>query len=174
MREQLDNIPRFTCDAMLGGLARWLRAAGYDAEFDCQIDDHTLVMRARDTGRILLSSDGPMFDRNIIKNEIIQALFIPRQMSKLEQLMYVVQALHLPKRPSRCMSCGGQLYQVPKYSIMSEAPPLAYRCCDEFFRCRRCDKLFWHGTHWNKITRKLAQVFTPKRLPESNTPHSSC
>jgi len=29
----------FFCDAMLGGLARWLRAAGYDAEYEYGIDD---------------------------------------------------------------------------------------------------------------------------------------
>ena len=30
---------RFFCDAMLGGLARWLRAMGYDAAFEYGIDD---------------------------------------------------------------------------------------------------------------------------------------
>lgn len=31
--------PRFACDAMLGGLARWLRAAGYDATWTYGIED---------------------------------------------------------------------------------------------------------------------------------------
>ncbi|MCD6378693.1 MAG: hypothetical protein DRO01_07865, partial [Thermoproteota archaeon] len=31
--------PVILCDAMLGGLARWLRAAGYEAQFIYGIDD---------------------------------------------------------------------------------------------------------------------------------------
>ena len=33
-----DHALRFACDAMLGGLARWLRAAGYDATWQEGID----------------------------------------------------------------------------------------------------------------------------------------
>ncbi|MCJ7544818.1 MAG: Mut7-C RNAse domain-containing protein, partial [Phycisphaerae bacterium] len=42
---------------MLGGLARWLRAAGYDAEFTYGIDDRQLLHRATESGRMILSSD---------------------------------------------------------------------------------------------------------------------
>jgi uncharacterized protein with PIN domain len=49
--------PRFACDAMLGGLARWLRAAGYDASWDDGIDDGELIRLARAEGRTALSSD---------------------------------------------------------------------------------------------------------------------
>ena len=41
------SIPRFACDAMLGGLARWLRAAGYDACWQEGIDDGELIRLAR-------------------------------------------------------------------------------------------------------------------------------
>ena len=61
--ESQDQSMSFLCDAMLGGLARWLRAAGYDAEFEYGIDDCELIRRAGEGGRILLSSDGPMFER---------------------------------------------------------------------------------------------------------------
>src|SRR5438552_1862899 len=52
---------RIACDAMLGGLARWLRAAGYDACWQSGIDDHDLIRLARDQGRTLLSSDTRIF-----------------------------------------------------------------------------------------------------------------
>lgn len=51
--------PAFFCDAMLGGLARWLRAAGYDALFEYGIDDADLIHRCRNDGRILLSPSSP-------------------------------------------------------------------------------------------------------------------
>lgn len=153
----MEECPTFFCDAMLGGLARWLRAAGYDAAFEYGIDDRDLIRRAQETGRVLLSSDGPMFERNVIKNGVVRALYVPQQLSKLDQLAFVMETLRLPLREARCMACGGDLAEVPKHSIAGEAPPLAYRNCEQFWRCARCGKLFWHGTHWQKIVRRLQE-----------------
>jgi uncharacterized protein with PIN domain len=148
----------FLCDAMLGGLAKWLRAAGYDAEFQYGIDDGDLIARARQDGRMILSSDGPLFERNVIKNGEVKALFVPRQLSNMEQLRFVLGELRLPLRQCRCMGCGGELVEVPKHTVMAEAPPLAYRNCERFWRCARCGRLLWQGTHWTRIIRRLAEI----------------
>jgi len=143
---------------MLGGLARWLRAAGYDAHFQYGIEDAQLIERAQADARTILSSDGGLFERNIIKNGQIRALYIPQQLSKFEQLKFVMRTLKLPLRESRCMGCGGELGEVAKHEVMGEAPPLAYRNCEKFWRCRRCGKLLWKGTHWNRITPRLNEI----------------
>ena len=148
----------FLCDAMLGGLARWLRAAGYDAVWEYGIDDTELVERARASGRVLLSSDGPMFERRVIREHQVRALYIPQQMGKLDQLRFVLRELNLPRGDSRCMGCGGELLEVPKHTVAGEAPPLAFRNCERFWRCTRCGKLLWHGTHWQRITRRLGEI----------------
>ena len=159
MTASKDNIYRFFCDAMLGGLARWLRAIGYDAAFEYGIDDGRLVEQARNDERTILSSDGGLFERNVIKNGDIRALYIPQQLSRLEQLRFVVTQLGLERLPARCMACGGELAEVPKHTVADEAPPLAFRHCDQFWRCRACGKLLWRGTHWQKIEHKLADLF---------------
>jgi hypothetical protein len=152
----------FFCDAMLGGLARWLRAAGYDALFEYGIDDADLVQRCRTAGRILLSCDGPMFDRNVIKSGQVKALRLPRGLSNVEALRFVFEKLHLTLAQPRCMACGGELVEVPKHTVAGEAPPLAFRNCETFWRCRRCNKLLWRGTHWQKISRRLAELDAPE------------
>ena len=157
-RNQSDEGPEFYCDAMLGGLARWLRAAGYDAEFEYGIEDGVLVDRAREARRVLLSSDSRLFERNVIKNAEIRALFVPRGLDKLAQLEFVMRELSLGLREPRCMGCGGELREVPKHEAAGEAPPLAFRSCDRFWRCARCGKLLWHGTHWQTVTRRLREV----------------
>jgi hypothetical protein len=153
-----DRCDEFICDAMLGGLARWLRAAGYDAEFEYGIDDRCLIRRAKETGRVILSSDGPLFERNVIKDGTIRAVYVPQQLSKFDALRFVMDNLKLILRDPRCMACGGQLVEVPKHTVMGEAPPLAYRNCERFWRCSRCGKLLWRGTHWQKITRRLGEI----------------
>ena len=150
--------PSFLCDAMHGGLARWLRAAGYDAQFEYGIDDRELIRRARRSGQVVLSSDGQIFERNIIKDGTIRALYVPQQLSKIDQLGFVLRQLRLPLRQPRCMACGGELAEVPKHTVTGEAPPLAFRRCQQFWRCRRCGKLLWHGTHWQRTTKRLAEL----------------
>ena len=150
--------PIFLCDAMLGGLARWLRAAGYDARFEYGIDDRQLIRRAKETGGMVLSSDGPLFERNVIKSGEVRALYVPQQLSRTEQFRFVRHALTLPILPARCMACGGDLVEVPKHTVAGEAPPLAYRNCERFWRCARCGKLFWKGTHWTRIARLLEDL----------------
>lgn len=148
----------FICDAMLGGLARWLRAAGYDTEFEHGIADPVLVARSAASGRVLLSSDGGLFERSIVREKRVQSLFIPRGMGKLEQLRFVLGALKLPVREPRCMSCGGELIEVPKEHVRSEAPPRTFECQTRFWRCARCGKLLWKGTHWRRITAHLEDL----------------
>jgi len=145
----------FSCDCMLGGLCRWLRAAGYDAEFEYHIADAALVARARESGRVLLSSDGGIFERNVVKSGEVTALFVPRHRDKVEQLGFVLDALGLPVRAPRCMACGGAFREVPKADVQGEAPPRTFACQERFFRCQRCHKLFWEGTHWERIVARL-------------------
>lgn len=46
-RFQLTDPVRFVCDCGLGGLARWLRAAGYEAWWINPVQDDALVARGR-------------------------------------------------------------------------------------------------------------------------------
>ena len=151
---------------MLGGLARWLRAAGYDAQFEYGIADEELIASAKATGQTILSTDGPLFERNLIKNGTMAALFVPRQLSKLEQLRFVMRELNLPLLAAHCMACGGKLNEVARHTVTDEAPPLAFRNCERFWRCQRCSKLLWHGTHWQKITARLRQIAGESQGPQ--------
>src|SRR5262245_33574918 len=108
------TVPRFACDAMLGGLARWLRAAGYDASWREGIDDWELIRLARREGCTLLSSDTGIFRIGIVRDNEMPALFIPHGLDKRGQLAFVLQSLHLAPCEPRCMACGGELHAVPK------------------------------------------------------------
>src|SRR6266702_3513549 len=107
MESQSETL--FACDAMLGGLARWVRAAGYDASRHPGIDDRDLIQLSRDESRMLLSSDTGIFDHAVIRDGVQPALFVPLRLSPREQLGYVLANLRLPVRAPRCMACGGEL-----------------------------------------------------------------
>lgn len=145
---------------MLGGLARWLRAAGHDASFDVGIDDGDLVRRCAEEGRVLLSSDGGIFHRNVVKAGTVRALFVPRHAPPEEQLAFVVRELALPIGEARCMACSGELLAVRKAEVEGDVPPRSYEAFEAFWRCASCAKVYWHGTHWARI-QTLLRAFPP-------------
>ncbi len=148
----------FACDAMLKGLARWLRAAGFDAWWRYGVDDGELVRLAADEGRILLTQDSGIMKRSPIASGAVASLFIPHPLSVEAQLQLVFAAFGLARSEPRCMKCGGRLEAVSKESVRDEAPPRTFKWLDEFFRCARCKQLFWEGTHWNKIRDQLDHI----------------
>ena len=150
--------PRFICDAMLGGLARWLRAAGYRAEFDPAVRDGELVRRAYEEGLCLLTSDSGIMDRYAVARGLVHTVFVPRGLTVTEQLAHVLGRLWLPIRPSRCMDCGGELAIVTLAQVREHVPPKVQRACRRFYRCRSCGKVYWHGTHWESIRDRLRRA----------------
>jgi hypothetical protein len=148
----------FLCDAGLGGLARWLRAAGYEAAWQPDIDDDDLLREARRLPATLLTTDAMLMERRLLRDRIIPAFWLPPTLSIPEQLALVFREFRLVVRGPRCMSCGGELCPVPKEALRDRIPPKTYLWLDEFFVCRRCDKLFWHGTHWQRIRAGVSRL----------------
>jgi uncharacterized protein with PIN domain len=153
-----DTEPRFACDAMLGGLARWLRAAGYDASWHAHIADWDLIRVSRREGRVLLSSDTGIFRIGIIRDGDLPALFIPHGLCKQEQLVHVLSRLNLRLSEPRCMACGGALVEVPRDQVRDRVPPRSFAWVDQVYECSRCGQLFWQGTHWQRIAAALKGI----------------
>jgi uncharacterized protein with PIN domain len=143
---------------MLGGLARWLRAAGYDAYWRGDIGDRDLIDLAQREGRVLLTSDTGILRYGVVRDGEVAALFIPHGLGKQEQLAFVLRQLQLPVREPRCMACGGELIEVPKEQIRDRVPARTFAWVERFFICGRCHQLFWQGTHWRRIAAVLDRL----------------
>jgi uncharacterized protein len=154
---------RFFCDAGLGGLARWLRGAGYEALWEAGIDDPELLRRAQETGTTLLTTDSMLMERRLLRDGIVPGLWLPPTLTIEEQLASVFREYNLSVREPRCMTCGGELRSGNKEGLRDRIPPRTYRWLDSFFVCTRCDKLFWHGTHWQRIRSRLEAIAGGKK-----------
>jgi len=152
------DAPHFACDAMLGGLARWLRAAGYDAIWRADIDDWELVRQALRENSVLLTSDTGIFQIGIVRDGEVPALFIPTGLGTLEQLRFVLTELKVDVGEPRCMACGGLLVEVAKNQVRDQVPPRTLDWLDHFYQCERCRRIFWQGTHWQRIRERLREV----------------
>jgi uncharacterized protein len=152
---------RFLCDAMLGGLAKWLRAAGYDTYYareGTDLSDGSLVRMALEDGRTLLTSDRGFLERKPVRDEEVTLLMVPH-LPVEEQLRLVAGSFGLVRRSSRCMECNGELKVAQMSDVVQRVPSGVIRAHHRFFRCPGCGRVFWHGSHWERIVTRLGRVF---------------
>jgi uncharacterized protein with PIN domain len=152
---------RFLCDAMLGGLAKWLRAAGYDTYYareGTDVSDESLTRKALEERRVLLTSDGGFLERKLVRDGRVEFFRVPH-LPLEEQLRLVVEHFGLVRRQSRCMECNGELGVVPPGAVAGRVPRGVIQDHEEFFLCKGCGRVFWHGSHWDRISGRLSRVF---------------
>jgi len=143
---------RLLLDVMLGKLAVYLRAAGYDAAYagdrNLEADDRLLEVAAEE-GRMLLTRDVQLADR---AEDAV--LLVERDVeAQLSELQEAGAAVEPDDRPARCGRCNGRLDAVPADDATpGYAPdPGAVDC----WRCRACGQVFWKGSHWERMEEAL-------------------
>jgi uncharacterized protein with PIN domain len=175
-RKGIHHAPRATrppaviCDAGLGGLARWLRAAGCEAYWIKDIGDAQLVTEAERLRAVIITTDSLLLERRKIAHGEVRAIWVPPNLTRFEQLRIIRAELPLPEIASRCMACGGELLAVEKEAVKERIPPKTYKWLNEYFECGRCGHLFWEGTHWQRVKNRLddsrGKTDAPPKVPE--------
>ena len=152
---------KFIADSMLGRLARWLRLIGFDTLYFHQIEDRLLLEIAREEDRILLTRD-----TRLVKMRGAERYLLLRENDTFDQLKEVISSLGLKPVTgldgdsllSRCSLCNGILDNFPKEDAKGSIPEYVYLTSDYFKRCNGCLKLYWKGTHYERLIKKLSEV----------------
>ncbi|MGD8328363.1 MAG: Mut7-C RNAse domain-containing protein [Acidobacteriota bacterium] len=150
------DAPRFIADAMLGRLARWLRILGIDTAYEADIEDAELVRRALEEGRVILTCDRPLREEWRIED-----ILVLESWAVMEQLRAVVRHFGLQEHIrlfSRCSCCNALLRAASAQDAAQGAPEYVLRTSDEFQRCPSCGRVYWEGTHTERIRRTLADL----------------
>jgi len=142
---------RVACDAMCGGVARWLRLLGVDAAYSAGIEDADLVRQAQAEQRLVISSDNKLFERRVFVSGEVPGLFVPVGMELTEQVRFVVKHLRPAFGEPRCTHCNGELDPVEREQVADVVPARSLVWARKFFRCKACRQVFWEGTHWRRI-----------------------
>jgi len=144
---------RFLCDEMLKGLARWLRAAGYDVVVEPdRTDDRLLLERAQKEGRILLTRDRRLAETQaeacvvLLECRNLEACFSELR-DKLD-----VDWLYMPF--SRCLVCNTPLLEADR-DRWNEVPKYSREQATRLLYCPTCNQLFWDGSHVKRMYERL-------------------
>jgi uncharacterized protein len=144
---------RFLCDEMLGRLARYLRAAGYDTALATGgAPDRELLAAARHERRTFVTCD-----RRIALHKAATevALILPR--GTIDELAHAlaqrvpIDWLHRPF--SRCLVDNAPL--VAGVGVSRRAPPPDVAGA-EVRSCPECGRLYWAGSHHRRMRARLA------------------
>ena len=153
--QQVD-APRFGCDLMLGGLARWMRFAGFDVLYERTWPSTTMLARARADGRWFLTRN-----RVLVARAGPRALWLHTSTTEL-QVAELRQRLLLPRSLapfSRCSRCNGRVLEVTRELVRDRVPPFVAMHAERFYRCSACQHIYWPGTHCERISRRVEQLF---------------
>ncbi|UCC66468.1 MAG: Mut7-C RNAse domain-containing protein [Deltaproteobacteria bacterium] len=147
----------FIVDRTLGKLAKWLRILGYDTIYWRSDDLEGLLRRAKEEGRTLITKDGTVYRRR----GAIEALLI-REDNPFRQVQLVVRHLQLSiqeeKLFSRCLACNAVLEDVDPQEVRGEVPDYIFHTHQEFSRCPSCRKVYWAGTHYERMTKVVEKL----------------
>jgi hypothetical protein len=144
-------------DAMLGRLARWLRILGYDTAYEKVIPDDVLIERSLREDRRLLTRDGRLAQRKILRGRhtLIVSDDLDGQLRQLRQdLKIELEANH--QRGYRCADCNVVLTSLAHDQAVPLVPPFVAQQYREFLQCPHCRRVFWPGTHWQDLLDRLA------------------
>jgi hypothetical protein len=146
------GTPRFVADHMLGSLGRWLRIMGYDTVYDKSLDDPGIANLARAESRFILTRD-----RELAKEPgalMIEADDLDLQLKAISEKY----GLKFHDDLIRCSACNGELADLDKAQAKDSVPEGAFENNEKFWKCSKCGKVYWKGTHWHGIMDRFRRL----------------
>ncbi len=145
---------KLLCDEMLQGLAKWLRAAGYDTLVaDAETPDRNIVKQAKLEHRTLITRD-----RSLLQIRHASKVALLLQSNQLEDCVHELnQKLNINWQIApftRCTVCNTPLIAADDKALQKVPSDIPRN--NTILYCSHCDKVYWEGSHVMKINKKLA------------------
>jgi uncharacterized protein with PIN domain len=151
------NAPKFIVDNNVGKLAKWLRIMGYDTLFFNGSDDSGMIAIALAEDRVILTRDTQIMKRRVITSGQLKAILIQSDEPE-RQIHQVIDGLNLDwqfKPFTICLECNQPLVERSKEQVKDVVPSYVYKTQSQYVECPACHRIYWRGTHWQAMTKKL-------------------
>ena len=159
---------KFLLDRTTGKLAKKLRALGFDAAYREAGSIEEAAREARAGGRMFLTRS-----RRIPGVEKDLQITIIEANNPAEQVREVLRKLRLEPREegffSRCLLCNEELLPMAKGEVEGRVPEFIFRGYDSFHLCPRCRRIYWPGTHLEKMKKEVGRILPSKEEDSRET-----
>jgi uncharacterized protein len=164
----MNGKAKFIVDENVGKLTKLMRLLGYDTMFFIGETDTQMVSMALAENRILLTRDTHILERRAITSGQVKAILVGSDDIE-EQIRQVVANLHLDNfLPfTICLEDNEPLITRTREEVQDRVPPYVWETQKEYVECPKCHRIYWKGTHWDAMTRRLENIIkdTPKEKP---------
>jgi len=130
---------------------------GYDTLFFDGSDDSRMIATALTEGRVILTRDTQIMKRRVVTSGQLKAILIKSDEPE-EQMHQIIDTLNLDCRfrPfTICPECNQPLLERSKQQVKDRVPPYVFQTQNQYMECPACHRIYWRGTHWQAMTRKL-------------------
>ncbi len=146
---------KFIADVMLGRLAKRMRLLGYDVLYGSGLDDNEIIRLSLEEYRIILTRD-----TGLVKRPLAARHFFIHEDKVEEQLSRVLSAFPIEEKIlplTRCSHCNQLLTNIDKSDVKELVPEYVYQRQTVFMKCRSCGRIFWKGSHVERMGLKEAK-----------------
>ena len=146
----------FVLDVHLGKLAKLLRMLGFDALNPHDYKDVEIIQLSIKEHRVILTRDC-----GILKHKSVTHGYWVRSTDPMEQVQKVLRRFDLFSQVqpfARCIRCNGTIDRIDKSAIVSQLPLRTASYYDEFSKCSNCDRIYWKGSHYDRMKEKIARI----------------
>jgi uncharacterized protein with PIN domain len=143
----------------VGKLAKWLRIMGYDTRFFNGSSDSGMISTALKEERVILTRNTQIMKRRVVTSGRLKAILIQSDKPGL-QMRQVINELKVDcqfKPFAICLECNQPLEERSKEQVAGRVPPYVFQTQSQYRECPACHRIYWRGTHWQAMTRKLSQ-----------------
>lgn len=148
---------KFIADRTLGKLARKLRVLGFDTLYWRGGNLTGAVATALSERRVLLTRSRRLHE---IPGDL--RMIVVEANDPLAQIQEVVARLHLEPDAARlfcrCLLCNEELRPLGREEAEGKVPEFIYRAYEIFHICPRCGRIYWPGTHFDRMKKDLAGI----------------
>lgn len=147
---------KFVVDVHLGKLAKYLRMLGFDTLYRNDYMDQEIVDISVSEKRVILTRD--LF---LLKIKEVSHGYFVRNTDPEKQIVEVISRFDLYaqiKPLTRCIECNDIVTKISKSEICHKLEPKTKMYYNEFYKCTKCNKIYWKGSHYERMYRFIEKL----------------
>lgn len=144
---------RFITDTHLGKLAKYLRLLGFDTAHFREGPDTVLETRAEKEGWMILTRDRALSEKKEVNAYFLYYIVAQEQLKEILEHFGLKEVIH----SADAWLCNGIVHEIMNPSaILHMIPPKVREFNNRYWQCKRCGKIYWHGTHYARMKSMIA------------------
>ncbi|MDN5845679.1 MAG: Mut7-C RNAse domain-containing protein [Candidatus Nitrosocosmicus sp.] len=146
---------------MLGNIAKKLRIMGFDTEFWLDANDEFLINKSNREQKLLITRDRGLYLKisKLSRNGLLLS-----DDYEVENLVFILERCDIkhinpvPNLNTRCTICNGTLKKFAKTVVSDPIPEKVYKNISLIYKCSKCSKVYWEGTHIENINKFIDKI----------------